>query len=104
MKIWVDDIRPAPEGSISIKSFAEFVRFMTYLVHNRELLSTDTSVCLVWLDDNGISKYQLCPAVDCEDRVEEISISTKFENIKNWVKENKKDYLILEHRGGYYCE
>ena len=79
MKLWIDDVRPAPEGYIWLKSTSQTV---TFIVNNEEDLDGNPVIELIDIDHDSGDFY--CHGGD-------------YINILNWFEETGRNYPIRIH-------
>lgn len=76
MKIWVDDIRPAPEGYIHLKSVFDVISWIIFSEHNKR----DDKIEILDLDhDAGDFRH----------------MGGDYINILNWLEESHRDYIPI---------
>lgn len=79
MKLWIDDVRPAPEGYIWLKSTSQAV---TFIVNNEEDLDGNPVIELIDIDHDSGDFY--CHGGD-------------YINVLNWLEETGRNYPIRIH-------
>lgn len=79
MKLWIDDVRPAPEGYIWLKSVNEAI---TFIVNHEEDLDGNLLIELIDIDHDAGIYY--CHGGD-------------YINILNWLEETGRNYPIHIH-------
>ena len=79
MKLWIDDVRPAPEGYIWLKSTSETI---TFIVNHEEDLDGNLLIELIDLDHDAGVYY--CHGGD-------------YIRILDWLEETGRNYPIRIH-------
>lgn len=79
MKLWVDDVRPAPEGYIWLKSTSETI---TFIVNHEEDLDGNLLIEFIDIDHDSGVYYRH---------------GGDYINILNWLEETGRNYPIRIH-------
>ena len=79
MKLWIDDVRPAPEGYVWLKSTSETIVF---IVNHEEDLDGNLLIELIDIDHDAGAYYQH---------------GGDYINILDWLEETGRNYPIRIH-------
>ena len=93
MKIWVDDIRPAPKGYVwckSVNEFKETIKLVSFI--QKSFYSLDT------INMDKIKNKKIIELIDLDhDAGEYTSDGGDYINILNWLEETGRNYPIHIH-------
>jgi hypothetical protein len=90
MKIWIDDVRPAPEGYLWLKSVNEAKHVLT-MVKSK---NTVTSI----LRKNKPARYEVIEIIDIDhDAGDYASDGGDYIKLLDWLEETGRNYSIRIH-------
>lgn len=91
MKVWIDDIRPAPEGYDWCKSVIEFKQYIEYVEYVKNMYK-DKGVSSLYNDELEIELIDID-----HDAGEYYGYGGDYINILNWLEETGRNYPIKIH-------
>lgn len=104
MKLWIDDVRPAPEGYVWCKSVNEAKREIELAEHTEERLYKEALYCLDYMDKQGYHrKIEMCNERSLElididhDAGEYASDGGDYIKLLDWLEETWRKYPIRIH-------